>query len=175
MPTFSYKALQVRRQNCRGRAGRRQPAGRAAADGDARPAPGEPGGKNRRKAAKNGSACAVGRLAGDISFKFGGEKSFGEGTGKFHAAAVQPARGGRAVEPRAGDFAARKPRRRRRRPSGRKSTTWSWTACRWRTRWRNRRKRFRASMSRWSRRARPAAFSTWCWRRSRNFRRAKRS
>jgi type II secretory pathway component PulF len=34
---------------------------------------------------------------------------------------------------------------------------------------------FRASMSRWSRRARRADFSTWCWRRSRNFNRAKRN
>ena len=39
----------------------------------------------------------------------------------------------------------------------------------------NRRRRFRASMSRWWRRARRAGFSTWCWRRSRTFSRAKRS
>ncbi len=38
-------------------------------------------------------------------FQIRRQKSFGEGAGKFHAAAVELARGGRAVEPRAGDFA----------------------------------------------------------------------
>src|SRR2546422_295487 len=40
--------------------------------------------------------------------------------------------------------------------------TRSWTACRWPTRWRNRRTRFRAFMWRWSKPARRAGFWTWC-------------
>jgi hypothetical protein len=57
---------------------------------------------------------------GKISFKFG-PKSFRQGTGKFHAAAVQPAGGGRAVEPRAGDSLQGSLQSRWRRRSGRNS------------------------------------------------------
>ena len=63
------------------------------------------GGKNG-SVSKNGAGLPAGLEGlGKISFKFERAQGLGEGTGKFHAAAVEPARGGRAVEPRAGDSA----------------------------------------------------------------------
>jgi type II secretory pathway component PulF len=95
-------------------------------------------------------------------------QSFREGfPGKFHAAAVESAGRGRAVEPRAGDsFYKEASSPGGAGQSGRKSTT----SC-----GRHVAGRcdgeiaglFRAFTWRWSRRARPADFSTWCWRRSR--------
>ena len=99
MPTFSYKAL--------------QPNG-AIAEG-VLDAPGRPDAlrqietlglrpvdlseKAARRAAKNGIPVID---PGKISFKFESKK-VPPGPGKFHAVAFQPAGGGCAVEPRAGD------------------------------------------------------------------------
>ena len=103
-------------------------------------------------------------------------KKFPRRTGKFHAFAVQLARGGRAVEPRAGDSCTRKRLARRckrqmegnprprggRHVAGRRDGEIAGN--------------FSARLCRdGARRAKPADFSTWCWRRSRIFRRAKKS
>ena len=80
------------------------------------------------------------RAAGGAGLALASRKQSDQGlrprAGELHAPALEPAGRGRAAEPRAGhslqgSLLARPPA-----PSGRKSTTWSSTACRWPTRWR---------------------------------------
>src|SRR5271170_3314254 len=101
------QSVASRRQNCRGRARRTRTARRAAANGGAGTAAREPRGKGRcEKRFDFKERRGFARRAGGIGkhfIEFSRAKSFGEGTGEFHPAAFQFARGGRAVEPRAGD------------------------------------------------------------------------
>ncbi len=104
MPTFSYRALQADGKIAEGvlEAAGRPDALRQMETLGLRPV------NLAEKAgggAKNGSAVARHSRVGKYFLQVRVQKSFRQGTGKFHAAAFQPARGGRAVEPRAGDFA----------------------------------------------------------------------
>ena len=107
MPTFQYKALQADGTIAEGQleaAGRQERFGKWRRSACGRSA------WRKRPAAKNGAEERLGPAGGleglgNISFKFKSHKVSAQGAGELHAAAVEPAGGGRAAEPRAGDSA----------------------------------------------------------------------
>ena len=108
MPTFQYRGLQADGTMAEGQldaAGRPDALRQMEALG-LRPVnlAEKAGAKTVRLKKRRGSARRTGR-PGKNFLQVRVAQSFGEGTGKFHAAAFQLARGGRAVEPRAGDSA----------------------------------------------------------------------
>ena len=165
MPTFSYKAVQA---NGTMTEGRLDAPGRPDALRQMETLGLRPINLAETAAAKSKSKSGADdkRFSGQSFFPVRVHKSFRERTGKFYAPAFQFAFSGRAVEPRAGDsfqriILARRVRAMEKNPRsscGRNVAGLGDVSIR--------RKLFRASMSRWWKRGKPADFSTWCCRKS---------
>ena len=170
MPTFPYKAFRPTAQSPRACLTPRAARG-VAADGDAGLAPGESVGKSAARCQKRGAAACREIFPSSFESKKVSPKALENFTrllSSLLAAGVPLSRALVILCKEASIAGRRRQMEGNPRSGGGRHVAGRCDGA-------NRRRRFRAFTSRWWRRAKPADFSTWCWRRSPNFRRAKRN
>ena len=172
MPLFQYKALQADGAVAEGQleaAGRQEAFAQMAGLGL------RPVSLSEKAAGEAGEGWRCPSSLASLSFLQAIGKGLRAGAGELHAAALEPAGGGRAAEPRAGDSLQGSLHAGRQRemegnprPGGGRHVAGRCDGA-------SRPRPFRASIRRWCRPARRAGSWTWCWRRSPISRRGRRT